>query len=197
MFLIFDLIFFYPYLFFFFACFFSPIVYFAVFLKLGYNCFIMLCRFVLSGKVNQLHVHIHPLPLERPPTPAGYHRARAERLALSSGFALAVSLTAVLYMSVLHFQFVPPSLVSTSVSLLLPYIKIHLYHFFLRFHKCMLICNICFSLSDFPMYDSLYIHPHVCKCHFQFLFETSYKTKKDFCRILPGWVFVEGKMREA
>ena len=52
-------------------------------------------------------------------------------------------------------QFIPPCLsplVSiclffTSVSLFLPCKPVHLYHFS-RFHKYLLICSICFSLSD-------------------------------------------------
>ena len=50
---------------------------------------------------------------------------------------------------------------STSVSLLLPWNQIHLYHFS-RFHTHVLIYNNCFSLSD-RLYNRLQIHPHLCK----------------------------------
>ena len=35
-------------------------------LKLGSNCFTILCQFLLYNKVNQLYVYIYPLPLEPP-----------------------------------------------------------------------------------------------------------------------------------
>ena len=37
---------------------------------------------------------------------------------------------------------------------------------FSRFHICVLIYNICFSLSDLlHPYDSFQVHPCLCKCH--------------------------------
>ena len=48
---------------------------------LEYNCFIMLCQFLLYNEVNQLYVYIYPISLEllfHPtpnPTPLGHHRA--------------------------------------------------------------------------------------------------------------------------
>ena len=45
-------------------------------------------------------------------------------------------------------------LFSTSVSLFLPCKPVHLYHFS-RFHIYALIYDICFSLSDFTLFDSL------------------------------------------
>ena len=54
------------------------------------------------------------------------------------------------------------NLLSTSVSLFLPCKLVHLYHFS-RFHIHALIHNICFSLSDFTLYDSLQAHPCLCK----------------------------------
>ena len=59
------------------------------------------------------------------------------------------------YVSVLLFQFVPPSpspamstsLFSMSASLLLPYTSVHQYQFS-RFHIYVLIYDICFFLSD-------------------------------------------------
>ena len=37
-----------------------------IFLKLEYNCFTMLCYFLLYDKVNQIYVYIRPLPLGPP-----------------------------------------------------------------------------------------------------------------------------------
>ena len=39
-----------------------------IFNLLNYNCFTMLCSFLLYNKVNQLHVYLYSIPLE-PPTP--------------------------------------------------------------------------------------------------------------------------------
>ena len=39
-----------------------------LFLKLEYSCFTMFCQFLLYNRVNQLYVHIYPLPLG-PPSP--------------------------------------------------------------------------------------------------------------------------------
>ena len=36
---------------------------------LGYNCFTMLCSFLLYNKVNQLYEYVYPLPLEHHPPP--------------------------------------------------------------------------------------------------------------------------------
>ena len=37
--------------------------------------------------------------------------------------------------------------------------------FFSRFHINTLIYDTCFSLSDFILYDSLWVHPCLCKWH--------------------------------
>ena len=42
--------------------------------------------------------------------------------------------------------------------------QVHLYPF-ARFHIYVLIHNICFSLSDFTLNDSLWVHPCLCKWH--------------------------------
>ena len=54
------------------------------------------------------------------------------------------------------------TLFSTSLSLFLPCKPVHLYHFS-TFHIYALIYGICFSLSDFTLYDSLEVHPHLYK----------------------------------
>ena len=72
-----------------------------------------------------------------------------------------------------HFPpLVPIRLFSTSVSLFLPCKPVHLYHFS-KFHIHALIYDICFSLSDFTLYDSLLIcviYMIVINGHFYFSF---------------------------
>ena len=52
-----------------------------LFYKLEYNCFTVLCEFLLYSEVNQPYVYIYPLPLGPPfhshphPTHLGHHRA--------------------------------------------------------------------------------------------------------------------------
>ena len=69
------------------------------------------------------------------------------------------------YMSIPISQFIPPPprppsppwcpyVCSLHLCLFLPCKPVHLYHFS-RFHIYELIYNICFSLSDFTLYDSL------------------------------------------
>ena len=43
---------------------------------LEYNCFTMLCQFLLYSEVNQLYVYIYSVPLE-PPTPISSHQSRS------------------------------------------------------------------------------------------------------------------------
>ena len=132
---------------------------------LEYNCFTMLCQFLLYSEVNQLYVYLYPLPLglpsHHPSPPSGPSRSvvtehRAELPVLYRMFPLAIYfMHDSVYMSILISQFVPPSPsppVSTcpfsmSTSLFLPCKLVHLYHFS-RFHIYALIYDICFSLSD-------------------------------------------------
>jgi len=102
------------------------------FLLLEYNCFPVLCWFLLYNQVNQLHVYIHPLPLEPPSYPLSppitYHRA--ELPVVHSTFPLAVYFThASECESTLLSKFIPPS--SSS--------RIH-----------MPILHICISLCSCP-----------------------------------------------
>ena len=50
---------------------------FLFFFLLEYNCFTMLCQFLLYNEVNQLCIYIYPLPLGPTPKPThlGHHRA--------------------------------------------------------------------------------------------------------------------------
>ena len=72
-------------------------------------------------------------------------------------------------MSVQLSQFMPPSPSSAvftspfslSVSVLLPCTWVHQYHLS-RFHTFALICDICFSFSDFTVHDRfLFLHGHL------------------------------------
>ena len=54
--------------------------------------------------------------------------------------------------------FMSVSLFFMSLSLFLPCKQAHQYHFS-RFHIYALIHNICYSLSDFTLYNRLYAHP--------------------------------------
>ena len=73
----------------------------------------------------------------------------------------------VVYIWQCYSQFVSPSRshsvsvspYSTSTFIFLPYKLVQQYHF-PRFHIYALICNICFSLSDFTLCDRLQVHPH-------------------------------------
>ena len=53
-----------------------------IFFLLEYNCFTVLCWFLLYNEVNQLYVYMYPLPLGPPsspphPTHLGHHRAQS------------------------------------------------------------------------------------------------------------------------
>ena len=131
---------------------------------LEYNCFTMVCQFLLYNKVNQLYVYIYPhIPslLSLPPTlpiPPPRWSQSIELISLcyaqlptSHPFyiwqCMYVNATFSLRPS---FLFPPPvssSPFSTSASLFLPCHQVHQYRSF-RFHVCALAYGICFSLSD-------------------------------------------------
>ena len=132
---------------------------------LEYNCFTMLCQFLLYNKVNQLHVYIYPhIPflLSLPPTflipPLQVvTKHQTDFPVLCSSFPLAIHFTfSSIYTSMLLSHFIPASPshpvssspLSMSASLFLPCPQVHQYHFF-RFLMCALVSSICFSLSDF------------------------------------------------
>ena len=115
--------------------------------KLKFNCFTMLCQFLLYNNVNQLHVYTYPLPLSLPPTPPilpilAITEHRAELPELCSRTPLATYLThGSAAMSVLPSQLIPLcssfplplSPFSACASLFLPCKQVHQYHFS-RFH---------------------------------------------------------------
>ena len=118
---------------------------------LEYNCFTMLCQFLLYNKVNLQYAYMHPhipsllsLPPTLPITPlqvGAKHQADCSVLCCS--FPLTIYFTfGSVYMSMplSHFAtasppFPPlcPHVRSLSTSLFLPYKQVHLYHF-PRFH---------------------------------------------------------------
>ena len=128
---------------------------------LEYNCFTMLCQFLLYNKVNQLYAYIYPqIPslLSLPPTlpipPLQVvTKHRADLSVLCSCFPLAIYFkfgSVYISMQLSHYIPASPSLpvspcpFSTSASLFLPYDKVHQYHFS-RFHIYALGYDICFS----------------------------------------------------
>ena len=133
--------------------------------SLEYNCFTMLCQFLLYNKVNQLSVYVYPhIPslLSFPPTlPTPplqvVTKHQADLPVLCSCFQLAIYFTlGSVYMSMLLSHFVPaypsPSPCPQVHSLHLCLYSCHAPRFmstiFLRFHVYALAYGICFSLSD-------------------------------------------------
>ena len=137
---------------------------------LEYNCFTVVCQFLLYNKVNQLYLYICPhisslfhLPPSHPIPPLQVvTKQRADLPVLCGYFPLAIYFTfGSVYMSMPLSHFVPaypsPSLYPQVYSL----VGLHLYshlapgssdHFFFflffRFHIYVLAYCICFSLSD-------------------------------------------------
>ena len=103
------------------------------FIFLEYNCFSMLCWFLLYNKVNQLYVYIISSLLDLPPTPLSHPSRSSQSTELSplcspeASHQLSVS-HMVVYICQCYSLFIPPSpsptvftcLFSTSVSLFLP-----------------------------------------------------------------------------
>ena len=135
----------------------------------------MLYNVVLVSAVQQsesaIHINIspYPLPLASPshppyPTPLGHHKAPSDLPVLCGCFPLAVYFTfGSVYMSMPLSHFVPaypsPSPHPQVHSLRLRPYSCPAPRFFraifLRFHIYVLAYGICFSLSDFTLYDSL------------------------------------------
>ena len=117
------------------------------FKKLEYNCFTMLCQFLLYNNRNQLYVYICLLPLGLPP-PSWTTSRSSESIELGSlCYRAASHWLFILHIVVYIFQCYSPNLSHpvlpplhppasstspffTSVSLFLPCKQVHQYHFF-------------------------------------------------------------------
>ena len=133
----------------------------------AYNCFTILCSFLLYTKVNQPYAYVYPhipsllsLPPILPIPPLQViAKHRADLPVLCCCFPLANYFTfGSVYMSMLlslRPSFPLPmssSPFSLSASLFLPCNQVHqqIFFFFFRFHIYVLAYGICFSLSDLP-----------------------------------------------
>ena len=133
---------------------------------LEYNCFTMVCQFLLYNKMNQLYIYIHPhIPslLRLPPTlpipPLQVvTKHRADLPVLCGCFQLAIYFTfGSVYMSMTLSHFVP-AYPSSSLCPQVRSLHLRLYScpaprfirniFFFRLHIYVLAYSICFSLSD-------------------------------------------------
>ena len=133
--------------------------------QLEYNCFTMLCYFLLYNSVNQPCVCVCALPLDHPPGPAPHpSEDRAEPPVPHNSLLLALYST----QSVCVCVYIPPypplpestCPFSASESLLLPCKLVHLCQFS-GFHKYALLYDTCFFslwLTSLCMEDSCSIH---------------------------------------
>ena len=130
---------------------------------LEYNCFTMVCQFLLYNKVNQLYAYIYPhissllhLPATLPiPSLQVDTKHQADLPVQCCCFPLAIHFTfgSVLYVHAtlsLHPSLpfplpASPSPFSPSVSLFLSCPQVHQNLFFFRFHIYVLAYGICFS----------------------------------------------------
>ena len=134
---------------------------------LEYNCFTMLCQFLLYNKVNQLCIYIYPhiltllhLSPTLPVPPLQVVTSHRAGLPVLCGcFPLAIYFTlGSVYMSMPLSHFVlayyPPSRVLKSilnVRIFIPVLALgssEQFFFFFTFHICVLAYSICFSFSD-------------------------------------------------
>ena len=159
-------------------CVHQPLLLFFLTPLLEYNCFTMLCQFLLYNKVNQLYVYLYPhIPslLHFPPTlpipPLQVvTKHQADLPVLCGCFPLAMYFTfGSVYKSMPLSHFVP-AYPSSSPCPQVHSLHLHLYScpaprffrtiFFFRFHIYVLACGICFSLSDLlHSVDRLQVHP--------------------------------------
>ena len=132
---------------------------------LEYNCFTMVCQFLLYNKANQLYIYIHPhisfllrLPPTLPISPLQVVTKHQADLPVKCGrFPLPIYLTfGSVYMSMPLSHFIP-AYTSPSPCPQVHSLHLHLYScpapcssetFFFRFHIYVLAYSICFSLSD-------------------------------------------------
>ena len=134
---------------------------------LEYNCFTMVCQFLLYNKVNQLYVYIYShilsllhLPPTLPILPLQVDKKHQADLPVLYGcFPLAICFTfGSVYMSMPLSHFVPAYPSPSPCPQVHSLVGLHLYSrpaprffitiFFFRFHIYVLAYSICFSLSD-------------------------------------------------
>ena len=128
---------------------------------LEYNCFTMLCQFLLYNKVNQLYVYIYPhissllcLPPTLPIPPLQVDELISSCYVAASHQLTILHLVVCICRCYYHFAPASPSLPCPqvhSLCLLLyscPATRFISTIFFLRFHIYVLAYGICFSLSD-------------------------------------------------
>ena len=145
-----------------------------LFFQSAYNCFTMLCQFLLYSSANQPSEYMYRLPLEplpHPPpcpTPLGRHRARsslccaaASPSCLCYGVECACRCFSPSSPRPLLLLGVPASLLSTSVSLFPPCRQVHQYHFS-RHHRCALIYYICWLSRIHCIYIPHPVYPLIC-----------------------------------
>ena len=138
---------------------------------LEYNCFTIVCQFLLYNKVNQLYMYIYPHISSLPSS-----------LSHPSRWSQSTELISLCYAAASHYLFyiwqciyvhatlsLRPSLYfplplssspfSMSASLFLSFPQVHQNYFYFTFYIYVLAYGICFPLSDFTLYDSLQLHP--------------------------------------
>ena len=148
---------------------------------LEYNCFTMVCLFLIYNKVNQLYIYIYPhissllhLPPTLPIPPFQMvTKHRADLPVLCGCFPLASYFTfGSVYMSMPHSQFVPaypsPSLCPKVHSLHLSlyscpasrFFRTILFYFLLdSIYVCQHTVFVFLFLTYFTLYDRLQVHP--------------------------------------
>ena len=173
---------------------------------LEYNCFTMLCQFLLYNKVNQLYVYIYPhIPsfLHIPPTllipPLQVVRS-TQRISLfyeAASHKLSI-LHWVVYIcqcySLTSSQLtLPPLRVLKSILYVCVFIPVlplgfsepYLY-FLVSIYMCQHTVFVFLRLTYFTQYDNLQVHPYCCKWHYFILF---YGWVIFYCIYVPHFLY--------
>ena len=124
---------------------------------LRYNCFTILCLFLLYNKMNQLYVYKYPLVPGSPSYPIahtthlGHHRALSRVSCATQHITTTVCFNYYMPIPVFPSSPSPPTCVHMSVLYVctsVPALQINLSVPFFRLHIYVLIYDICFSPSD-------------------------------------------------
>ena len=125
----------------------------------------MLSQFLLHNEVNQLYVYvyIYPCPLKSPTHHHPGPSRSSQSIELSSLCLATCHQRSILHKQCMYFNpafhsshLLLPFMSVLYVCISIPALAIGSSLHFSRFHTCMLIYYICFSLSDFTLYDCLY-----------------------------------------